>query len=97
MEFAGAYGQCYSRRTMSESKTQRALALMEQGLSAAKAAKAVGLSIKSVPALYRAREAAKSRIVCPCCGQALRAGAVFRVSESVVDQVRAIAIRRYVP
>lgn len=68
------------------SKTQAALALHDQGMNVAQAAKTAGIAAPTLHAALKRRrlqtEAGKAH--CPCCGQVVREG--FTVDRSVLRE-----------
>lgn len=66
------------------SKTQTALALHDQGLSIAAAARTAGIAAPTLHAAIKRRrdQEAAGKLHCPCCSQVLRSG--FQIDEAVL-------------
>ena len=74
---------CYGHYSGMEkkSKTQAALALVEQGATPNAAANQVGISASAV---YRAMGRREGKEVCPCCSQVVREG--FSINHAVLKK-----------
>lgn len=66
---------------MTQSKTMKALALIEKGLTPYAAAQQVGVSRQAV---YRAIARREDKDLCPCCGQVVREG--FKIDKSIIKK-----------
>lgn len=64
------------------SKTQEAIALVNQGMTPFAAAKQVGLSANTLYVALKKQRGKQNAETCPCCGQVVRAG--FEINRDVL-------------